>query len=152
MSLLKVLKHLPGKHNQSSHAGSRGSLQSELEGLKPQLAKAAQKVLDEWEQDEEGFDCELGGGGACDLVSSAMSDVIYDKLPDVEIVPGGQEGDDHAWIVAYRPSSREAFGVDIPPGAYETGGGYSWTKIPDAKVSARDVDISPVDYEAVEGY
>lgn len=38
-------------------------LLSKLEVLRPALARAAQSVVDCWEQDEEGYDEELGGGG-----------------------------------------------------------------------------------------
>lgn len=102
------------------------------------MASAAQAVIDEWSQDEEGWDEEFGAGGACDRVSGALAGVIG-SLDDVEIVDGGHDGDDHAWLVVY--DDEEAYSVDIPPGVYETGGGYSWTKLEDAKVSPEDVEI-----------
>ena len=41
------------------------SLLAKVNALRPQLAAAAQRVVDAWEQDEDGLDCDLGGGGPC---------------------------------------------------------------------------------------
>ena len=41
------------------------AVKSELNHLRPELASAAQSVYDEWEQDEDGNDEMLGGGGIC---------------------------------------------------------------------------------------
>ena len=119
------------------------SLIQKLNRLRSELATAAQGVLDEWIQDDEGFDADLGGGGPCDRVSEAMSGVIGNALEGVEILDGGQDGDDHAWLVVV--SDSEAAGVDVPPGVYETGGGYNWKKIPDAQIEPADVAIWKID-------
>lgn len=58
------------------------------------------------------------------------------------VVEGGQDGDDHAWIIVY--DDVEAVGVDIPPHVYEIGGGYNWRKIPDVRIKPSDVDIFPI--------
>jgi hypothetical protein len=112
------------------------NLFDQLTRIRPELSKVAQSILNEWEQDE--FD-ELGGGGVCDLISSALSEVIYNKIPDVEIQDGGHEGDDHSWLIVFNET--EAVGVDIPSSLYETGGGYSWTKIQNAVISPSDVSL-----------
>lgn len=117
------------------------SLLDDLERLRPELAAAAQAVVDEWQPDEEGVDEDYGGGGVCDDVASAMSEVIG-ALDGVEITEGGHDGDDHAWLIVY--DAKDAFSVDVPPGVYETGGGYRWEKIDGAQISADDVVISPV--------
>jgi hypothetical protein len=57
----------------------------------------------------------------------------------VDITEGGHQGDDHAWLIAY--TDHEAFGIDIPPGIYETGSGYNWKKRPGVKLTANDVEI-----------
>lgn len=116
------------------------SLLDDLERLRPELAAAAQAVVDDWVLDEDGED-DYGGGGVCDDVAQALSGVVF-SLPGVEVVGGGQDGDDHAWIVVY--DDADAFAVDVPPGVYETGGGYSWKKIEGAEITPDDVVIEPV--------
>jgi|SRR5215475_4460030 len=110
--------------------------------LKPDLATAAQMEYDAWDQDEEGFDCEVGTGGICDRVADAMENVLSADH-GIETARGGQAGDDHAYILANLKEG--VYSVDIPPGVYETGGGYTWQKIPDVKISPDDVQIDRVD-------
>lgn len=123
-------------------AGRAGGLRARLLALRPAIAKAAQAVVDAWEQDEDGMDDELGAGGVCGRVSEAISGVVYEKLEGVETTDGGQDGDDHAFPIVY--DDKEAFAVDIPPGVYETGGGYRWKKRRGARITADDVVIDPV--------
>jgi hypothetical protein len=123
------------------------SLKQKLESLRPDLAQAAQRVVDEWELDEEGLDPELGAGGVCDRVAEALLETVYDRVEGIEAAFGAPEGHDHEWIVV--TDGREAFEVDIPPGAYETGAGYSWKKIEGARISPSDVIIYPIDLELV---
>lgn len=123
-------------------------LESHLKKLRPNLAEAAQTVIDGWVQDDEGYDDIFGSGGACDAVAQAMTSVIVERLgEDVSVTDGGHDGDDHAYIIVY--DATEAFAVDVPPEVYETGGGYQWRKIKDAKVSANDITIQPVDRQYV---
>ena len=124
------------------------SLLQKLNDLRSDLAQAVQLVVDEWELNEDGFSDDLGSGGVCDLVSEAMSGVIYDKIDSVEILDGGHDGDDHAWIIVV--SSTEAVGVNIPPGVYETGGGYSWKKIENITVEPSDISLWEINRKDVE--
>ena len=118
------------------------SLLARVNALRSQLAGAAQKVVDVWEQDDEGFDCELGGGGPCDEVARELQGVLSDA--GINSIEGGHEGDDHAWLIAYDERTKELVGVDIPPGVYETGGGYKWTKLEDTTVTPSDVAVWPI--------
>lgn len=118
-------------------------LRRELEALRPEMAKAFQKVYDEWTQDEEGIDEELGTGGICDLVSEAIGSALSEHLGDVSFFCGGAEGDDHAWMIVQR--AKEAYGVDISPGVYESGGGYRWKKREGIVLGPADIEIFPVD-------
>ena len=122
-------------------------LKQKLLSLRSKLAEAAQSVLDKWHQDDDGYDEEFGEGGACDAISREMSEVVYLNIGNVQITDGGQDGDDHAFIIVYDES--EAWAVDIPPSVYETGGGYKWRKIPDARVDPEDIIIWKVDRELI---
>jgi len=115
------------------------TLKKELEVLRPRLAAAAQEIYDAWDQSEE-FD-DYSGGGICDAIASAMHQVIADSI-DAHIDEGGHEGDDHAFLLVSRAGER--YWVDIPPGVYETGGGYNWTRIPDATIKPEDVVIERI--------
>lgn len=123
------------------------NLLNDLLRLRPQIAKAAQQVVDEWSPDEEGIDEVYGSGGVCDEVAQAIIGVIYDNL-DVEATCGSQPGEDHEWVVV--SNGNEAAIIDIPAGVYETGGGYSWKKIENAKIEPTDVLIEKVDIEDVK--
>lgn len=114
---------------------------------KPEVAQAAQKVYDSWEQDENGNDPELGSGGICDLVAYEISK-LFSQL-GYEVVDGGQLGYDHAYI--YVHDNTKAFVVDIPPRVYERGGGYNWRKIPGITISPSDVIVYEVSLNDVLG-
>jgi len=120
-------------------------LKSYLNDQKSRLAEAAQRVYDDWSPDDE-FD-DYGGGGICDAVANAMSGILSEL--GFEVVEGGQEGDDHAYLFVH--DGKRAFSVDIPASVYETGGGYSWRKRPDVTIDASDVEIYPVDIKDILG-
>lgn len=121
------------------------SLKDKLEMLRPQMVEAAQAIYNQWEQDEEGVDIEYGGGGICDQINQAIQGIIVGNIEDIDVMEGGQEGDDHSWTIAY--TNREAYGIDIPASVYESGGGYRWTKLEDIAFEPDDVEIfSVTDY------
>lgn len=126
-------------------------LYQQLLALRPQMAQAAQEIYDQWDQSGEGGDMQSGFGGICDEISQAISGAIVENLAGVDVTEGGQDGDDHAYIIAYNET--EAFAVDIPPQVYERGGGYSWQKIEGVRFMPDDVEISPIDRQWIEpGY
>ncbi len=125
-------KVIPEGHDFQNRKAAGSDLVSRIRKLLPALARAAQEEYDAWDQDEEGYDEECGWGGICDRLAGAFSGVLA-NLPDVEIVEGGQDGDDHAYVIAL--TDTEAVAVDIPPRIYETGGGYSWKKKPGVRFS-----------------
>lgn len=111
-------------------------LYNQLMRLRTQMAFAAQRIYNSWEQ---GMDVELGGGGICDEVAQVLSGVIAQNVRNAEITDGGHEGDDHAYIVVY--NQQEAYGVDISCHIYERGGGYSWQKLQGVHFSPDDISI-----------
>jgi 2'-5' RNA ligase/GNAT superfamily N-acetyltransferase len=128
------------------------SLQAQLMALRPQMAQVAQGIYDDWDsggyRSSEGGDIEFGEGGICDSIAREIGGIIASKIRDVEVTDGGQDGDDHAWTIAYR--GKEVYGIDIPHTLYERGGGYSWTKVPGVTFSADDVEIFPLDVDPSE--
>jgi hypothetical protein len=114
-------------------------LYNQLMRLRTQMAFAAQNIYNSWEQDEQGMDAELGGGGICDEISRAVGDVVVRNIRNADTTEGGQEGDDHSWLVVY--NQQEAYGVDIPCHIYEKGGGYSWQKMQGVHFSPNDIAI-----------
>jgi hypothetical protein len=111
------------------------------------MAAAAQRAYDAWEQDEEGMDEELGGGGICQEIAAGIADVLVSSGIDAEIVDSGGMGEQHVWTIAY--DNDEAFDVDIPYHSYETGGGYSWGKMPGVVFDEDSIVISPLDRDLV---
>lgn len=118
--------------------------------LRRDFAVAAQNVYDYWEQDEEGWDIThtVGYGGICDHIVDAWYEIMVANFDEdeVEFDKGGQDGDDHAWLLVrvqdnMKNGKSELYGVDINPYVYETGGGYNWKKRPGVKFSADDVEV-----------
>ena len=141
-------KVIPEGHDFENRKAAGSDLVSRIRKLLPALARAAQKEYDAWDQDEEGYDEECGTGGICDRIANAFSSVLS-HLPDVEIIEGGQEGDDHAYLIAL--TDTEAVAVDIPPKVYETGGGYSWKKKPGVRFSPSHIVLEQLDRGDFEG-
>ena len=77
------------------------TLLNDLERLLPEMVVAAQEIIDEWTQDEEGIDEVLGTGGVCDEIASAILYVL-DKNIDVKATFGAPEGEDHEWVYQNR--------------------------------------------------
>lgn len=118
--------------------------------LAPRIVKQAQKILDEWEQDEEGWDEYYGYGGACgEIEREAIAAVLMEA--GIDTMEGGQEGDDHAWAIAYDTETKEAVAVDIPHSCYEQGSGYSWRKLHDVSLRPEDVVVDDINYDDVIG-
>jgi len=132
-----------------------GPLRAQLEARRRAFVAAAQRVLDDWQPDAEGYDEVLGTGGACDAIATAFADALQFTYVDAggnttspSFMDGGQDGDDHAWLIVY--DDYEAVAVDIPPYVYETGGGYTWRKILGVRLSPADVVIEPMRRSDIE--
>lgn len=116
---------------------------SQLKNLTPEFLQAAQVTYDEWDQNEEGFDEELGYGGICQDIASAIASVCNQNGFDVAII--SQEIDEqHVYTVA---KVREGvISIDISPYIYEKGSGCTWKKRPDVIFTSEDIEyyrISP---------
>jgi uncharacterized protein (TIGR02996 family) len=116
-------------------------LHKRLLALRPELAQAAQKVYDEWDASDPEFgDAEVGFGGICQDIAGALGDILHRHgIDHTEL--DSQTGDQHVWVAAH--DDHHLYHVDIPPGHYETGGGYDWQKIPGVRFGPDHVSIEP---------
>ena len=114
----------------------------EVEAIRLELAYAAQKIYDEWVQDEEGYDHEVGNGGICHLIADELIDVLYEhNINRCETTSSTSE--QHVYITG---QFREGiYMIDVPYSIYETGGAYIWKKRPDIKFAAEHIDIYRLD-------
>lgn len=122
-----------------------------LYSLRSQFAQAAQKVYDNWNQDNEDED-ELNGGGICHLIADEITHVIYDNSKGIGVEATTIQaacGENHIWVATklsetneYDETETEVFHVDIPYSRYEEGGGYTWRKLPDVIFDEDDIYIS----------
>jgi hypothetical protein len=127
---------------------------SALMNARPQLAAAAQRIYDAWDQSHPDGDPELGFGGICQDIAEAIADVVG-SLGFNAGTMSAQCGEQHVWCIAYNENadgSYEGYHVDISPYVYETGGGYNWQKIPEVVFDANHIAISPMDSDDVAGY
>ena len=116
---------------------------SEVRGAADQLIGAAQGVLDAWEQDEDGLDPELGAGGACQEVASAMAGALSEIGVD-EVVEVYTEFDGgHVFLVANLADG--VVRVDVPPGVYGIGAGYVWRKRDGVRLRPENLILDPVE-------
>jgi len=123
-------------------------MKGDLEALADKFAKAAQEVYNEWEQDEEGYSEGYGSGGICDDIADKMCDVIY-EWTNYGCFTRYDEYACNTSIYVYDTETKQLYNVDISPYNYETGGGYTWKKIPDVKFESSMVTVSDymLDYD-----
>jgi hypothetical protein len=115
-----------------------GELYAQLIKLRSSFALAAQQVYDDWVQDQ---DDDLNGGGICQDIADAISTVISQNIQSADTgVVSSACGEQHVWCMVR--NDQEAYEVDIPYHTYETGGGYSWKKIPNVRFNPSDISIT----------
>lgn len=118
-----------------------------LESYKKDLVQLAQKVYDEW--DEEDVDT-YAGGGICHLIADEFIDFLSYKNIEATTMSSNQQ--QHVFTIALTQDG--IILIDIPPGYYETGGGFSWQKIPDVKFDESYIQLSIIstDLSDWDGY
>ena len=121
--------------------GRLNSISQIDDNIKRELAATAQQVYDEWQQNEEGYDEELGGGGICHIIADGMIDVLCDhKIYNLQTQCTDQP---HVYLIG--KFKEGIFTIDIPYYVYESGGGWSWKKKPDVKFDVRHVVVWRLD-------
>lgn len=109
----------------------------DIEPIRGELAKAAQIPYDAWEQDADGMDLELGSGGICHLIV----DELLSVLDRHGFVCTSMSLDSEVHVVTVLQVQEGIYILDIPYGIYETGGGYTWRKIPDVVFEGSDITL-----------
>jgi hypothetical protein len=107
----------------------------------PAILRDAQKVYDSWNP-EDGYDEEYGEGGICHDIADAIVGVLSSHGVEASSV-SQQIEEVHVYVVA--KFKEGVYRVDIPPGTYERGSAYRWSKIDGVKFDANDIQIQIID-------
>lgn len=134
------ISYLSKQKKASSH------MLSKLNAHRSQMAKAAQAVYEDWEQDEEGVDDHYGEGGICDDVAGAIAHIVDDL--GYSAYTHYCEYDTHTSLYVYNADVTEICLVDIHPHHYESGYGYKWKKKQDVVITADMVTVEDVSHES----
>ena len=126
---------------------------AKIKSLLPQLAQAAQKCYDDWDEskfnDPDGFELEYAGGGICHFIADEFVSILDQHGIEAAAVTQ-QVGEQHVFTIAQLPDG--VYIVDIPPSVYETGAAYTWQRKPDIQINVNDIYIekisnNPEDFE-----
>ena len=113
---------------------------NDIEKLRPEIAKAAQIPYDNWDQDENGEDPELGYGGICHLIVDEVIHVLSKHGIDCTSL----SLDSEVHVVALAKVKDGVVEIDIPYHLYEYGGGYTWIKKHGVKFKPSDININVI--------
>lgn len=114
------------------------STEDQLYLLREKIASVAQSIYDEWTQDEEGYDEEVGVGGICHLIADAIVEELYNYNIESESIQYCI-GENHTAVEVTGDEGKII--VDIPPYVYEAGAGYVWKKKDGVTFRPDDVSI-----------
>lgn len=98
----------------------------------PRILAAAQRVYNDWDESDRDT---YAGGGICHIIADAICDVLGDLGVDSSPVSCSYE--QHVYVAGRFEEG--IYTIDIPYHIYETGGGFSWKKIPAVTFEPRDV-------------
>ena len=121
---------------------SENKLEQKIKHILPKLAKKAQEEYDAW--DEENVD-EYAGGGICHIIADELSDIFSQN--DIDSAPITHPFKQHVYNVAFDTETKTAITIDLPDYVYETGGGFSWKKIPDVEITPNDFILDEVNWD-----
>ena len=103
--------------------------------MKIKIRDAAQKIYDEWIQDENGFNEKVELGGICDLINNEIQIIL--KAAGFIVSKGEELGTNH--VFSYAEKDLELYVINIPSNVYETGAGRKWIKKPNLKFKTDDI-------------
>jgi hypothetical protein len=110
---------------------------SALNALRPAMVAAAQNQYNSWEQDEDGYDEEVGHGGICHLIADDLAEI----LGNAGFPCWTQTASDVQHVTCVIQASDGIFDIDIPYRLYERGSMFTWTKLPDVVFDPTDVIV-----------
>jgi hypothetical protein len=105
---------------------------NQAKNLLPMILPKVQTAYDDW--DEIDVDT-YAGGGICHILADAICDVLGNN--GIECTPVSSSHEQHVYVAG--KFSEGIYIIDIPYHIYETGGGFSWKKIPNITFETGDV-------------
>lgn len=112
------------------------------------VLKKAQAVYDDWEQ-IDGVDDNYGTGGICDDIAAGIAYCIELHL-GMDSATMYNEYEYHTSAYAIDYNKRMVVKVDIPFRNYETGAGYTFTKIEGVKFTKDMILVEEQDFDDFE--
>jgi GNAT superfamily N-acetyltransferase len=110
------------------------------DNVKQSIAKSTQLVYNEWIQDDEGNDEELGAGGICDGIADGVINTLQThNIHNCQTI----YSEPHTYVIG--KFKEGVFTIDIPYNIYERGNLYTWTKIPNVIFTKNDIIIDELD-------
>lgn len=119
-----------------------------LKSLTEQYVAAAQQIYDEWDENPDVY----FNGGICHLIADAFVEIISNNFPQYTATTFTRDDIQHVETIVYKidpdslynedideESDIETVMIDLNPYIYESGGGFSWTKIPDVEFDNNDI-------------
>jgi hypothetical protein len=122
---------------------------AQVKALYPGIVRVAQRVYDDW--DEANVD-DYAGGGICHLIADEICSVLWEKGITCTTVSSDHE--QHVYVVFQVQEG--VYSLDIHWSHYETGGGFSWKKIPNivfdpGHVSLYRISSDPGEFNNIAG-
>jgi pyrimidine deaminase RibD-like protein len=105
---------------------------NQAKNLLPMILPKVQTAYDDW--DEIDVDT-YAGGGICHILADAICDVLGNN--GIECTPVSSSHEQHVYVAG--KFAEGIYTIDIPYHIYETGGGFSWKKIPNITFETGDV-------------
>ena len=118
------------------------------ESLRVELIKTAQEEYEVWDEEDEDY----AGGGICHFIADNFCEVLDNSGITCGTV--SSEHEQHVYVVAQFKEG--VYSIDLHYSYYETGGGYSWSKIPNVVLHPDDIyfykiSIDPREFEQIVG-
>lgn len=122
------------------------------ESLRPALIQAAQEEYNDWDVDDEDKAEYYAGGGICHYIADRFVEIL--QAHNINCSSVSSDHEQHVYVVAQ--FAEGVYMIDLHYNNYETGGGFTWKKIPEVEFDPSDIDfyrlsIDPKDFEQYTG-